>query len=396
MTAPSADDKIVTLAEISQLFQATDQPRARIARALERLRAIVPYDRCSVVIQRNSGPELIAVPPVVGDESTRVSELNALLREDAALPARVVPAGSNHLALPLVVGDAHGMILVELDDASYEESSLAALSVVSAQLATYIAYCHVVEELQEHVARVEAANAFQQLLVGIVSHDLRNPLASVLAGVTLMGMRAQREQDTQALARVARSTQRAVAIINDLLDMTRGRAAGAFPIAKREGDIAIVVHDVVEELRLVHPARQITIEGGERAILGCFDHDRIAQAIGNLLSNAVQHGSAHTPIEVAVRGTDDEISIGIRNKGLPIEPELLAHLFDPFRRGTGAAATDRRAGRGLGLGLYIVDQIVKAHSGHAIATSSAEGGTELRIVIPRWMTGSPPPMVPPT
>ena len=129
-------------------------------------------------------------------------------------------------------------------------------------------------------------------------HDLRNPLSAVLAGTALLQKRTRDVTETSLISRVTSSTNRALRIINDLLDMTRGRTSGAFAIAPAEGDVAAVMRDLVDEMRLVHTKREILLHGADVLIEATFDADRFAQAIGNLLSNAIQHGAALTSVRV--------------------------------------------------------------------------------------------------
>jgi signal transduction histidine kinase len=369
---------VVALAEIAQLLQATDQSRARVLRALEHLGTIVPYDHCRLVIDRPEGAETFAVPDAVVEEE-RVSHLDALLR--GHVPEVRASATRAHLALPLTVGDADGVILVERQGAPYDENALALLSVVSAQLATYAAYCHAIEQLRAQVAAVEAAQAFQELLIGIVSHDLRNPLSAIAAGTALLSKRVHEPSQLALLVRIHHSGQRATRIIDDLLDLTRARTSGALHIAAVESDLTAIARDLVAEMQLAHDDRELNLVASE-TVRAQFDPHRLAQALGNLVANALQHGAAHTPVEVSIAATDSEISVAVRNEGVPIPPELLPRLFDPYKRGAAPARYGQRP-RGLGLGLYIVDQIAKAHGGRVTVTSTAEAGTRFVLTLPR-------------
>lgn len=388
MTGNATGDKIVVLAEIAHTLESTESSGARIVRVLELLRNILAYDRCSVVVRRAAGPELFAVPfPLPDEKAAQLTRMMAMLEGEpnagATARSAAPDAAESHLALPLVAGEEDwGLLLVERQGSGdFDESMLRVLSIVSSQVATYAAYCHAAAQLADHIQALEGANAFHQLLMGVVSHDLRNPLTAVLMGASLLQSGRVDERDALTLQRMIRSAERSIRIINDLLDMTREQTSGAFPVSVGAADAALVTRELVEELRLVHRNREIVLVGVDEAILGVFDADRLAQAVGNLLSNALQHGGATSAVRVSVEASRETIVISVTNHGLPIDPETLPHIFDPFRRGT--AASSARAPRGLGLGLYIVGQIAKAHGGTASATSSGAGVTEFRLSIPR-------------
>lgn len=212
--------------------------------------------------------------------------------------------------------------------------------------------------------------------IGILAHDLRNPLNGI-AMASLHLADAKRE-DLQTLAvTMHRSAQRMSRMIADVIDLVRGHlGGGGLPVTLAAGDLGDITGEAVEELRLAHPRRSISLDlRGD--LRGRWDRDRVLQLISNLVGNAIQHGE--DPITVQVRESGDRRSLVllVHNCGPVIPAELLSTLFDPLR----LEMSDTRAG--LGLGLYIVRQIALAHGAHCDVTSSAERGTTFTVTWPR-------------
>lgn len=222
---------------------------------------------------------------------------------------------------------------------------------------------------------------FAQELIAIVSHDLRTPLSNVLTGAELI---RQLEPDNAKIARPLRrmvsSARRAERLIYDLLDFSQARAGGGIPIHRRPTDLAEIVQRAADDVELSHPGRTITVQldGDGR---GEWDADRLAQVLSNLLGNAVSHGLETAPIAVATCGDETSVLITVRNvnKVGPIPAETLLVLFDPFKRGVTHAISSTRS---IGLGLYIVHEIVRGHDGH-IEVSSDATDTTFSVRLPR-------------
>jgi PAS domain S-box-containing protein len=223
---------------------------------------------------------------------------------------------------------------------------------------------------------------FREMFLGILGHDLRNPLNTVLTTARVLTMRPDTpEHIRKTLERVTSSGVRMQRMIEQLLDLTRARLAGGIPVTLSPGpvDLAPLVAKIVDEVRAVHPACTIEmcVEGDCAARI---DPDRFEQVVSNLLSNAVTHGDATAPIRVVLQSRPATISLSVQNDGPPIDPELLPTLFNPFTRGENQP---RGAGAGLGLGLYISERIIDRHGGTLSVHSSSEAGTRFEIVVPR-------------
>jgi PAS domain S-box-containing protein len=224
--------------------------------------------------------------------------------------------------------------------------------------------------------------AFEQQLIGIVSHDLRNPINAIGIAAALLRKRGHLDElQAKAVARIESSTDRARRMIRDFLDFTEARSSGRIPITPAAANIRDIAHHVFEEVYLMHGERPATFEHeGEEH--GVWDADRIAQVIGNLVSNAFQHGAPDGIVRVRTRGDAEAITIEVQNEGAPIPEADVARLFRPFERGGAAAPSSERS---VGLGLYISKQIVAAHGGTIAVRSTSEEGTIFTVHLPRYL-----------
>lgn len=230
------------------------------------------------------------------------------------------------------------------------------------------------------------ASEFRERLLGIVSHDLRSPLQAITLQSQLLARKVKLETVETATARITQGAERMTRMISDLLDFTRGRLGGGIPVEREPGDLFTLTYEVLEELRLTTLQGRVSTQAiGDG--LGEWDRDRLTQVVQNLVSNALKHGAKDTPLRVTMVGEGERVELRIQNQGTPIPPELVPHLFDPFRRGRGEGANDALTG-GLGLGLYIVQEIVHAHEGTITVTSDEETGTTFTLRLPRHALAS--------
>ena len=197
-------------------------------------------------------------------------------------------------------------------------------------------------------------------------------------GARLAATDDRSEPCTRSRAACSRAAQRMNRMIGDLLDMTRVRLGGGIPVERRPIDAGEIVSRVVEEQRAASPDSSIELDiTGDTA--GQWDDGRLGQLVSNLVGNALQHGTAGTPVHVDVNGANTAmITIVVANAGVP-EPTVLDTLFDPFQRGRRASARHD----GLGLGLFIAREIVDAHGGRIEVAVEEPDRTVFRVSLPR-------------
>jgi len=231
--------------------------------------------------------------------------------------------------------------------------------------------------LTEQHRRILEADALLQRKdtnIGILAHDLRNPLAAIVTGAHMLALLPDSSDKTRRIAeRVRRSADRMTAMIRDILDYTRGRLGGGIPLKRQPTDLGALSQQVIDEIRAGHPAARIEVEMAGK-LTGQWDPARIEQALSNLIANAVQHGGPDVRF-VAAEEEPDSVVVTVRNGGRPIPEVLLPTLFDAFKKGDDNPT-------GLGLGLFITREIVQAHQGSIAVTSSAEG-TVFTFRLPR-------------
>jgi signal transduction histidine kinase len=223
---------------------------------------------------------------------------------------------------------------------------------------------------QDALARTLEAH---ETFVAMVGHDLRNPLSVVLSGADMLG-RGDDPRRQRAAERIRSSSRRMLGLIDQLSDLARARLAGGIPLSPGLVDLAAVTERVADECRALHHERTILVQrlGDCR---GRWDTVRMEQIASNLIGNALRHGVRARPIHVLIDGrASDGVTLMVSNAG-EIDAAVLPTIFEPFR-----SAHPQRTG--LGLGLYIVQQIVHAHRG-SVDVWSRDGKTTFRVDLPR-------------
>jgi signal transduction histidine kinase len=308
----------------------------------------------------------------VGDREDSVLAREAVmrLREDLVEAREEAAEAKNH----------QNRLLVDVKQAN---EKLLLASIQSQELAEAAEEARHKLEVSERALRDAAS--FRELIIGIVSHDLRNPLSSILMALDMLTKRHSELNDAgkALVGRASRSAFRMRNMIAQILDFTQVHAGAGLSLTLTPTDLREVCRRMVDELELVHstPGRFVCKFVGD--VTGTWDSDRLARLISNLAGNAISHGAPQRPIALAVHDEGDEVRLEVRNQGDPIPPDLIASIFDPFRRAKGQSDSN-----GLGLGLFISQQIVHAHGGSIGVRSNAAEGTTFTIRLPRRIPSS--------
>ncbi|HUS31402.1 MAG TPA: HAMP domain-containing sensor histidine kinase [Kofleriaceae bacterium] len=255
-----------------------------------------------------------------------------------------------------------------------------------ADIETCITYASLAAEVALHLdaerrllqAEHERAALFHRNMLGIVGHDLRAPVSAILLGTEMIVAQHQDDPSIAVIAtRIVSFANRITGMVDQLLDLSRAQLGGGIPLARCATRLGPVLESVVAELAARYPRNQFRLIG-DVDVKGVWDPDRLRQVVASLLTNAVRHGLEDGPINIIISRVGNETSIAIHNEllGEPIPQEELRGLFEAYRQGEG-----EHHGPGLGLGLYIVREIVEAHRG-TIAVESTTSGTTFRIVLP--------------
>lgn len=254
---------------------------------------------------------------------------------------------------------AHFAMVKATERRSYERALLADRSRAQATL-----------QEQEEVA------ILREQFIAVLGHDLRNPLGALISGVRLLGRETLSERGRNVLLMMTKSADRAVLLIENILDFARGRLGEGLILARDAREpLTPVLEQVVGEVALEFPDCDIRTDFAIAEPLDC-DRQRLGQLVANLLSNAVTHGAPDIPIEVTARTGEDHFALTVSNGGAPIPPDQRAKLFQPFFRGA-----VRHSRHGLGLGLFIVNEIAKAHGG-TMEVRSDEQETSFVFMMP--------------
>lgn len=235
----------------------------------------------------------------------------------------------------------------------------------------------------ERMSRVAAEEeiAFRDYFMAILGHDLRNPLNSIVFSVaTLMKDDDAASPRTKALRRISAATERIGHMLDDLMDLSRSRLGGGLPLNVCPTNMGVVCAGVVEEFEGARQTVPLVLE--TRGDLdGLWDSHRLMQLVSNLVGNAIEFSTPGAPVRVSAEDSGPAVLVRVHNEGRPIPSDVLPTLFDPFRQGSQEGR--ERRGVGLGLGLFIAQQIARAHGGSIKVESEEGSGTTFTARLPR-------------
>ena len=215
------------------------------------------------------------------------------------------------------------------------------------------------ERLVEHERQMAAV---QEEFVAVLGHDLRNSVAALNAGVRQLDKEPLSDKARKILPLMGSSIHRMSELIDNIMLHAKSRLGGGIRIsATPDAGLEDALNHVVEEVRAAAPDHKITVDLDFDRPVSC-DAARVAQAVSNLLSNAVRYADDGSEVAVHGRVSEAEAVISVANRGTPIPESLKQKLFQPYQRG------DQTKGEGLGLGLHIASSIAVAHNGQIDVT----------------------------
>jgi signal transduction histidine kinase len=234
-------------------------------------------------------------------------------------------------------------------------------------------------QLRDGLAQLQRSLALNDTMAAVLSHDLRTPLSAIAMSAELILRTTGEDATLRAATRIRSSSERMAAMITQLLDFSRIRS-GSLRIEPRPAQLGEICRAAVAELRQARPDARIELHC-EGDLAATLDVDRMMQVVSNLASNALQHGTPDSPVQVAAEGTDAAtLRLRVVNAGA-LPDDVRQRLFEPFRPSQSGAT-------GLGLGLYIVDHFVRAHGGTVDGRATADGHTVFEVTLPRQPGGA--------
>ncbi|OCR26507.1 histidine kinase [Pseudomonas syringae] len=244
------------------------------------------------------------------------------------------------------------------------------------------------EAIDEALAESTAAYAEQvarsrDIFLAILGHDLRAPLQAVSMSADLLERKAKLDDAAQTyLARIKSGTRHMGAMVSDLLEFVRSRLGATLPVERKHMDLAAVCREAIEEACAGQPECNpvLNVHGDTT---GNWDPGRINQLLQNLIGNALQHGSANQEISIRITGEDNNVELVVHNVGNPIDENAIGSIFDPLVRNPSAEQDAKGPSTSLGLGLFIVKEVVNAHGGSITVTSNVDDGTTFTVVLPK-------------
>jgi signal transduction histidine kinase len=298
-----------------------------------------------------------------------------------AHPAVKIHAIESHISVPIILSNGRyfgNLCAIDPSPAKVKEPRILSMftrfaSLIASQVETQL------RQEQQHTALLDerAVGELREQFIAILGHDLRNPLQAVYAGCDLLEQKITDPRLSMIASRIKTNVRRMSALIDDVLDFARGRLGGGLDVELTEVEnINSGLLTVVQEVLDARPDCKI-ISNMDVGRPVCCDLGRLQQVASNLLTNAATHGLPHSAIKITASADDDDLVLAVWNAGEPIPPESIDKIFQPFWRHSVSANRN-----GLGLGLHICSQIVRAHKGSISVSSSPEDGTRFTARLP--------------
>ncbi|MGH7913400.1 MAG: sensor histidine kinase, partial [Candidatus Binataceae bacterium] len=225
---------------------------------------------------------------------------------------------------------------------------------------------------------LQRESRYRDRFFGMLGHDLRTPINAIHLSATVLSRTEGLSGNlSKCVSRILSGTRRLDCMVRDILDFARGRLGEPMHINRVPADLGVILHGIIDELQCINPDVVVDfVAGGD--MNGEWDGERLSQLISNLVMNAIQHGRAKQ-VSIGTKNENDQVLIEVHNDGLPVPQDLIATIFNPL----GWERPSDHSQAGLGLGLFICQEIVKAHKGTITATSSRDAGTTFAVRLNR-------------
>jgi len=257
-----------------------------------------------------------------------------------------------------------------------EESVLKTLTLFAQLIAVQLDMQETQKATDQALIDETETGRLRERFIAVLGHDLRSPLTAIGMSAERLETRLPAGRERDLATAIRNSSARMGGLVGDVLDFSRGHLGGGIPVHRElTSELGVVLNSVIDEVMASYPQvpviRRVIIAGE----FYC-DVNRVGQLLSNLLVNAITHGRPTFPVEVTAATEQNELVMSVANQGDPIAPQLLSTLFRPFTRSEASARRE-----GLGLGLYIAEQIVAGHQGTLDVSSTPEAGT---CFVARW------------
>ena len=233
-----------------------------------------------------------------------------------------------------------------------------------------------ITEQRRQQVEAESRALFAEQMVGIASHDLRNPLQGISMAIEMLSAQGASEKHALLVEGVRKAAGRAIRLVTDLLDFTQARMGRGLSVKMKPICLDAVLRECVSELALAFPDRELLYQCTVPPATLCnADADRVQQMVGNLVSNAMTYGAADRAVSLSLDAAVNGVAWRVHNYGPPIPPDMIPTLFEPLTRGVETQSEKRS----IGLGLFIVREIAKVHHAEVAVTSTADQGTSFTV-----------------
>ena len=358
-----------------------------ISQEWERFAAtLLPEENFSALVLRDHVAEMLH--EIAADMNRPQSLMQQQIKSegDATTGFRIDKAADKHALERIKMGISSGQLISEFRALRATVIRLwqrQPLALDETSLVELTRFNEAVDQLlsQAAVKHTEETNRSRDLFLGMLGHDLRNPLQAI-SGLAELQMRATTpERQAQLASQIVVSAARMSRMITDLVELTRVRLGSGIAINPSPTSMRRICMHVVDEMRAIYPDRVFQMHCDDE-LVGEWDEARMSQVFSNLLGNAVQHGAYASPITVEVRREESGLAIEVHNEGKAIPQEIIPKIFDSLFQGSLSEKANDDYSTSLGLGLYIARELVLAHGGTVEVRSSDAEGTTFVVHLP--------------